>query len=92
MPLKPISQSASLKNTMLYPLNVYEDPESSIRPSAPCSADRFESLASDGESIESINAHHLDILGIAGEVEANDDNEVGEYEDAAFEVVALQMK
>ena len=61
----------------------------SIRASAPGSADGMKSLAADGESVEAVDGEHLDGGGVAGEVEADDDDEVGEDEDGAFEVVAL---
>ena len=46
-------------------------------------------IASDCQRIEAIHAHHVNILGISGKVEADDDDKVGEDKHGAFEVVAL---
>jgi len=67
-------------------------PEHSIRPSTPRSTNRSKSLSSNCESVEPINAHHLDVLGIPGKVETDNDNQVGEHKDAALEIVALEIK
>lgn len=67
-------------------------PKHSIRSSAPRSANRSKSLPSNCESVEPIDAPHLDVLGIPGKVKPDDDNQVGKHKDAALEIVALEIK
>lgn len=63
----------------------------SKRPSTPRPTYRFEALlVVEGQSVESIDTHDVQIRAVAGHVEAHDNDEIGKHEDAAFEVVALE--
>lgn len=58
--------------------------------SATRSAYRLEiAIVSQSQFVEAVDAHHLDLTRISGQIEADDDDEVGQHQDAALEVVAF---
>lgn len=61
-------------------------------PSATSSLRRLKTaLASQSKCIEAVNAHHLDITRISCEIETDHDHQVGQHQDASFEVIALAL-
>ena len=65
----------------VYSIVEERDRKRSISPPAPGPAYGPESFAPNGQGVEAVDGRHLDVLGVAGEVEPDDDDEVGEDED-----------
>ena len=65
-----------------------------IRPSTPRPAYGFEALLVivQSKSVESIDAHDVQIRAVAGYIKAHDDDKISEDQDAALEIVALQHR
>ena len=56
-----------------------------------CPTHGFETavVSSQSESVEAVDAHHLNIARVARQVETDHDYEIGQHQDAPLEVVAL---
>ena len=65
----------------------------SPRPSATRPAYRLEAagVSPQSELVEAVDAHHLDITRVSRQIEADDDDQVGQHQDAPLEVVALAL-
>lgn len=73
-------------------LHVRTSYRASPSPSASSPAHRLEiALVSQSECVKAVDAHHLNVARVSCEIETDYNNQIGQHQDASFEIVALAL-
>lgn len=82
--LKDLDIQMTLQTIPVFPTH------DSIRPATPRPTHRLETLLAQSQLVKSIDAHHVQVRVVSGDIKANNNNQIRQHKDAAFEVVALE--